>query len=125
MTEEIAHVAGSTADTPGPVGRVSNVLNQTTTERRASPKGMSSIGATQTRERQMLNKYDTHCAIPLCTCTHDYCYKGWIDTATGTTTAPCPYCRASLDERLHRAQQARGKGYPPEAYQRILASVKR
>jgi hypothetical protein len=52
MTEEIAHVSGSTADTPGHVGRVSNVLNQTTTERRASPKGKSSIGATQTRERQ-------------------------------------------------------------------------
>ena len=40
MTEEIALVAGSTADTPGHVGRVSNVLNQTTTERRIEPAGI-------------------------------------------------------------------------------------
>ena len=40
MTEEIALVAGSTADTPGHVGRVSNALNQTTTERRIEPAGI-------------------------------------------------------------------------------------
>jgi hypothetical protein len=38
MTEEIALVAGSTADTPGPAGRVSNVLNQTTTGGRIGPQ---------------------------------------------------------------------------------------
>ena len=38
MTEEIAHVSGSTADTPGHVGRVSNVLNQTTTGGRIGPQ---------------------------------------------------------------------------------------
>ena len=38
MTEEIALVAGSTADTPGPVGRVSNALNQTTTGGRIGPQ---------------------------------------------------------------------------------------
>ena len=124
MTEERALVSGSTADTPGHVGRVSNALNQTTTGGRIGPPPETDTADPNTREN-LMDKYDAHCAIPFCTCTHDYCYKGWIDTATGTTTAPCPYCRASLDERLHRAQQARGKGYPPEAYQRILASVKR
>lgn len=70
-----------------------------------------------------MNNYDTHCAIPQCTCPHDYCYKGWIDNQHGTTTTPCPYCRPNLDERLHRAHTARAKGYPQAAVQRILSTV--
>ena len=72
-----------------------------------------------------MDKYEAHCAISGCTCAHDYCYKGWIDNQTGNTTAPCPYCRESLDERLHRAQAAKAKGYPQAAIQRILSTVKR
>ena len=38
MTEETALAAGSTRDTPDPVGRVSNALNQTTTGDRIGPQ---------------------------------------------------------------------------------------
>ena len=71
-----------------------------------------------------MDKYDSHCAIAGCTSPHDYCYKGWIDNPTGATTQPCPYCRGSLDDRLHKAHQAKAKGYPQAAVQRILSSVK-
>jgi hypothetical protein len=79
--------------------------------------------ADQNQGRTHMDKYDTHCAIANCNCTHDYCYKGWIDTDTGTTTAPCPYCRDNLDARLHKAQTAKAKGYPQAAVQRILTTI--
>jgi hypothetical protein len=68
-------------------------------------------------------KLDSHCAQTGCSCTHDYCYKGWIDSPTGTHTTPCPYCRESLSNRLHRVDQARAKGYPQAALYRISTKV--
>lgn len=71
-----------------------------------------------------MDKYDAHCAISGCSCTHDHCYKGWIDNPyTSMVTSPCPYCREGLDQRLHRAHQAKAKGYPQAAVQRILSTV--
>ena len=71
----------------------------------------------------MDTQYDAHCARPGCTCAHDYCFKGWIDNVTGTTTSPCPYCRDNLDARLHRVAQAKVKGYPQAALYKISTKV--
>jgi hypothetical protein len=68
----------------------------------------------QTKEHEPL---DAHCTKSGCSCAHDYCYRGWIDTPD--STYPCPYCRASLNERQHNVSQAAAKGYPQAALYRI------
>lgn len=40
---------------------------------------------------------EAECSWAECRCSHTSpCYKGWIDSPDGTTTAPCPNCRPSL-----------------------------
>ena len=66
MTEEIAHVSGSTADTPGHVGRVSNVLNQTTTGGRIGPQPETET-AEQTLGETQWNNTHTNQSHTACT----------------------------------------------------------
>ena len=63
--------------------------------------------------------YSAHCRRPGCPCTHDGCYRGWRDRANGSTI-PCQPCRPATYSRWTRAQEARLKGYPVEAINRII-----
>ena len=64
---------------------------------------------------------DAHCRKPNCNCGHVICYRGWIDT---DHTSPCQFCRPDTHERWLMACQARQKGYPLEAVNRILGKAR-
>lgn len=64
---------------------------------------------------------DAHCRKPGCDCGHVICYRGWIDT---DHTSPCQFCRPDTHERWLMACQARQKGYPLEAVNRILGKAR-
>ena len=45
---------------------------------------------------------EAHCGMKDCRCTHaEPCFKGWFDNQDNTVT-PCPICRRSLSEVLHK-----------------------
>ena len=69
------------------------------------------------------HQYDAHCTKPGCGCDHARCYKGWVDN-DNNTTMPCLYCREETLSRLMRAAQAKEKGYPQEAVNRIMSKAK-
>ena len=69
------------------------------------------------------DQYDAHCAKPGCGCDHACCFKGWVDN-DNNTTMPCLYCREETLSRLMRAAQAKDKGYPQEAVNRIMSKAK-
>ena len=69
------------------------------------------------------DQYDCHCTKPGCGCDHARCYKGWVDN-DNNTTMPCLYCREETLSRLMRAAQAKEKGYPQEAVNRIMSKAK-
>ena len=69
------------------------------------------------------DQYDAHCTRPGCGCDHARCYKGWVDN-DNNTTMPCLYCREETLSRLMRAAQAKDKGYPQEAVNRIMSKAK-
>lgn len=66
--------------------------------------------------------YESHCRRTGCVCDHTICFRGWIDTHYETT--PCSYCRQDTYQRWYAREQARAKGYPLEALQRIMRGDK-
>ena len=68
------------------------------------------------------DQYDSHCTKPGCGCDHARCYKGWVDN-DNNTTMPCLYCREETLSRLMRAAQAKDKGYPQDAINRIMSKT--
>ena len=69
------------------------------------------------------DQYDAHCTKPGCGCDHARCYKGWVDN-DNNTTMPFLYCREETLSRLMRAAQAKDKGSPQEAVNRIMSKAK-
>lgn len=56
---------------------------------------------------------EAHCGRPACSCAHQDCYRGWIDS--DGPTAPCPACRPALTRRLN--------DIPPPGRQRTTADL--
>lgn len=67
----------------------------------------------------MTTGYSAHCRRTGCPCQHDTCFRGWRDQEDGRAM-PCNLCRPTTHSRWIRAQEARHKGYPVEAVNRIM-----
>lgn len=66
-----------------------------------------------------MNDHEAHCRRHACPCDHTACYRGWRDHhPTGTT--PCDQCRPDTYRRWTRREEARHRGWPSDALQRIM-----